>query len=64
VSSAQCSYGSNLRLLVVYLLVYQYVPVGRCVELIDDLTGGAGPSSGFVHSMLAGARSRCAQPSR
>jgi transposase len=56
VSSAPCSYGVNLRSLVVYLLVYQHVPVERCVELISDLTGGVGPSSGFVHSMLA----RCA----
>lgn len=55
-SAAPSSYGVNLRSLVVYLLVYQHVPVGRCVELIGDLTGGAGPSSGFVHSMLA----RCA----
>ncbi|HSZ29145.1 MAG TPA: transposase [Pseudonocardiaceae bacterium] len=46
----------NLRSLVVYLLVYQHVPVERCVELIGDLTGGVGPSSGFVHGMLA----RCA----
>ena len=46
----------NLRSLVVYLLVYQHVPVGRCVELIGDLTGGTGPSSGFVHGVLA----RCA----
>ncbi len=52
-SSAPCSYGLNLRSLVVYLLVYQHVPVGLCVELIGDLTGGAGPSSGFVHGMLA-----------
>ncbi len=56
VSSAPSSYGMNLRSLVVYLLVYQHVPVGRCVELIGDLTGGTGPSNGFVHSMLA----RCA----
>jgi hypothetical protein len=40
----------------VYLLIYQHVPVARCVELIADLTGGTGPSSGFVHGMLA----RCA----
>jgi transposase len=56
VSSAPSSYGPNLGSLVVYLLVYQHVPVGRCVELIGDLTGSTGPSSGFVHSMLA----RCA----
>jgi transposase len=56
VSSAPSSYGLNLRSLVVYLLVYQHLPVGRCVELIGDLTGSTGPSSGFVHGMLA----RCA----
>lgn len=56
VSRAPSSYGPNLRSLVVYLLVYQHVPVARCVELIADLTGGTGPSTGFVHGMLA----RCA----
>lgn len=56
VSSAPCSYGANLRSLIVYLLIYQHVPVARYVELIADLTGGAGPSTGFVHGMLA----RCA----
>ena len=55
-SRAPCSYGPNLRALVVYLLIYQHVPVARCVELIADLTGGTGPSTGFVHGMLT----RCA----
>ena len=57
VSAAPSSYGVNLRSLVVYLLVYQHVPVARCVQLIADLTGSAAPSDGFVHGMLA----RCAQ---
>ena len=56
VSTAPASYGVNLRSLVVYLLVYQHVPVQRCVRLIADLTGGTGPSDGFVHGMLT----RCA----
>lgn len=56
VSTAPSSYGPNLKSLVVYLLVYQHVPVARCVRLIADLTGGTGPSEGFVHGMLA----RCA----
>jgi hypothetical protein len=56
VSTAPASYGANIRALVVYLLVYQHVPVQRCVRLIADLTGGTGPSDGFVHGMLA----RCA----
>jgi len=45
---------------LVYLLVYQHVPVGRCAELIGGLTGGVGPSSGFVHSMLARCAAACA----
>jgi hypothetical protein len=52
VSRAPSSYGLNLRSLVVYLLVYQHIPVARCVELVADLTGGVGPSTGFVHGML------------
>ena len=55
-SRAPSSYGANLRALIVYLLIYQHVPVARCAELIADLTGGTGPSTGFVHGMLA----RCA----
>jgi transposase len=57
VSAAPSSYGPNLKALVVYLLIYQHVPVQRCVRLIADLTGGGGPSEGFVHGMLT----RCAQ---
>jgi transposase len=56
VSMAPASYGPNLKSLVVYLLIYQHVPVQRCVQLIADLCGGTGPSDGFVHGMLA----RCA----
>jgi hypothetical protein len=56
VPAAPSSYGVNLRALVVYLIIYQHVPVERCVRLIADLTGGTGPSAGFVHGMLA----RCA----
>jgi hypothetical protein len=57
VSGAPSSYGPNLKTLAVYLLVYQHVPVARCVALIADVCGGAGPSEGFVHGMLA----RCAR---
>jgi hypothetical protein len=45
-------YGVNLRSLVVYLLVVQHLPVGRCVRLVADLAG-AGVSVGFAHKMLA-----------
>lgn len=56
-SAAPASYGPNLKSLAVYLLIYQHVPVQRCVQLIADLTGGTGPSDGFVHGMLT----RCAR---
>ena len=46
------SIGPNLRALAVYLLVFQHVPVERCVQLIADVTG-ARISAGFVHSSLA-----------
>jgi len=45
-------YGTNLRALVVYLLVVQHLPVQRCVRLVADLVG-AGVSAGFAHKMLA-----------
>jgi transposase len=44
-------YGTNLRALVVYLLIVQHVPVRRCVRLVADLVG-AGVSDGFAHKML------------
>jgi hypothetical protein len=52
IADAATSYGANLRALVVYLLVFQHVPVERCAQLIADVTG-ATPSTGFVHGMLA-----------
>lgn len=57
VSTAPVSYGVNIKTLVTYLLVYQHVPVARCAQFITDVAGGSkGPSTGFVHGMLA----RCA----
>jgi hypothetical protein len=44
-------YGPNLQALAVYLMVVQFVPVQRCVQLLESLTG-ATPSAGFVHGML------------
>lgn len=44
-------YGTNLRALVVYLLIVQHMPVQRCVRLVSDLLG-AGVSDGFAHKML------------
>jgi hypothetical protein len=54
VPDSAVSIGPNVRALAVYLLVYQHVPIGRCVRLIADVTG-AQVSAGFIHSCLAGA---------
>jgi transposase len=60
VAGCPSSYGANLRALVVYLLLYQHVPVERCAWLVADLTG-ARPSAGFVHGMLARAAAAVAE---
>jgi len=49
--SGPVGYGPNLQAFAVYLMVVQFIPVQRCVELLESLTG-ATPSAGFVHGML------------
>jgi transposase len=46
------TYGPNLQAWCVFLMVAHAIPVHRCAELIESLTG-ARPSAGFVHGMLA-----------
>jgi transposase len=45
------TYGLNLQAWCVYLMVAHAIPVHRCAELIESLTG-ARPSPGFVHGMI------------
>jgi len=45
------TYGLGLQAWWVYLVAVHAIPVHRCAELIEALTG-AEPSSGFVHSMI------------
>ena len=45
------TYGLALQAWCVYLIVAHAIPVHRCAELIEALTG-AEPSPGFVHSMI------------
>ncbi len=45
------TYGMNLQAWCVYLMAAHAIPVHRCAELIESLTG-AKPSPGFVHSMI------------
>jgi transposase len=46
------TYGLALQAWCVYLLAAHAIPVHRCAELIEALTG-AEPSPGFVHAMIA-----------
>ncbi len=57
------TYGLNLRAWCVYLLACHAVPVHRCAELIESLTG-AKPSPGFVHAMIARAAAAVADASK
>jgi hypothetical protein len=45
-------YGPNLQAWAVYLMVVHFIPVQRCVQMLQSLTG-ATPSPGFVHGMLS-----------
>jgi hypothetical protein len=51
VPASALSIGPRLRALAVYLMIHQHVPVERCRQLLEDVTG-AGISAGFIHSCL------------
>ncbi|MGH3124206.1 MAG: IS66 family transposase [Streptosporangiaceae bacterium] len=46
------TYGLNIQAWCVFLMVAHHVPVARCAEIIESLSG-ARPSDGFVHAMIA-----------
>jgi transposase len=54
------TYGLNLQAWCVFLIAVHAIPVHRCAELIESLTG-AKPSPGFVHQMIARAAAAVAQ---
>jgi transposase len=54
------TYGLNLQAWCVFLISAHAIPVHRCAELIESLTG-ARPSPGFVHQMIARAAAAVAQ---
>jgi transposase len=54
------TYGPNLQAWCVFLIAAHAVPVHRCAELIEALTG-ARPSAGFVHGMIARAGAAVSQ---
>ena len=51
VADTAVSYGPNLQAWCVYLMVVHAIPVQRCAELVESLTGAA-PSVGWVHGLL------------
>src|SRR5258705_4626211 len=62
-AGAAGTYGVNLQAWCVYLIAAHAVPVHRCAELIEALTG-ARPSPGFVHSMIARAAAAVAEANK
>ncbi len=57
------TYGLALQAWCVYLMAAHAIPVHRCAELIEALTG-AEPSPGFVHSMIERAAAAVATANR
>ncbi|HEY1004940.1 MAG TPA: hypothetical protein VGD83_35430 [Streptosporangiaceae bacterium] len=51
------TYGIGVQAWCVYLMAAHAIPVHRCAELIEALTGTR-PSPGFVHGTLAAPRPR------
>jgi transposase len=63
VSASKVSYGPDLQAWCVFLMVAHAIPVHRCAELIESLTG-AKPSAGFVHGMLSRAAAAVADANK
>ncbi len=57
------TYGLAMQAWCVYLIAAHAIPVHRCAGLIEALTG-AGPSPGFVHSMIERAAAAVAQANK
>lgn len=51
VADTPVGYGPNLQSWCVYLMVVHAIPVQRCAQLVESLTGAA-PSVGWVHGLL------------
>ena len=57
------SYSVQLQAWCVFLIVAHHIPVHRCAQVIESLTG-ARPSPGFVHAMIARAARAVADANR
>lgn len=63
VADTSVSFGPNLVSWCVYLMVAHAIPVARCADLVEALTGTR-PSDGFVHSLLARGAAAVAETNR
>lgn len=63
VADTTVSYGPNLVAWCVYLMVAHALPVARCADLVEALTGTR-PSDGFVHSLIGRAAAAVAEANR
>ena len=57
------SFGPNLVTWCVYLMVAHAIPVGRCADILESLTGTR-PSAGFIHHLLYRAAVAVAEANR
>ena len=57
------SYGLSAQAWCVFLVAAHAIPVHRCAELIESLTG-ARPSPGFVHAMIGRAAAAVSQANK
>ena len=60
---APTSFGPNLVTWCGYLMVVHAIPVQRCADILESLTG-VRPSDGFVHDLLYQADAPVVQASR
>jgi hypothetical protein len=60
VPEASVSFGPNLVAWCVYLMVAHAIPVARCADLVEALTGTR-PSDGFVHALIGRAAAAVAE---
>ena len=60
VADTTVSYGPNLVAWCVYLMVVHALPVARCADLVEALTGTR-PSDGFVHGLIGRAAAAVAE---
>jgi len=63
VPDAPASFGPNLVTWCVYLMVVHAIPVQRCADILESLTGTR-PSDGFVHQLLYRAAAAVGQANR